>query len=116
MTHRYYGICCSNIGRVADIRTRDGRSISGKICGVTSSGVRISPVGTGISDQTKKNAVNIIGTSAMDTNEKKEGDEIFFFAPFFFPFVTIAALTIAAAATVPCYRCYRRPYYRRPYY
>lgn len=113
MAHRYYHICSSNIGRVATIRTYDGRVYSGRIGRVTESHVYFTPVGGGISGKDNKK-LKKIAKNAVASEKGDKGSEIFFF---FFPFAAIAALTFAAAAT-PFYGFGfgRRPFGRRRFY
>lgn len=120
MSHRYHHICQQNMGRVAQFRMHDGHCYTGRISRVTSSGVHLTPVhGTGISERIEMNKIgvsshSILGSRALDHKKNKNGESVFFFFPFFIPFLAIAGLTFvgAAAATAPFYA--RRRVARRP--
>lgn len=77
MSHRYYHVCCSNIGRAVEIRMKDGRICRGIISHVTNTQVFLRPLGRSISGngQQKK------GENAVQTGKssiKEHGNEIIF--------------------------------------
>lgn len=98
MTHRYYHMCSSNIGRVATIRTYDGKEYCGRISRVTGTHVYLTPVGRGISDKDEKE-FKTLAKHAVSSKKDEKGSEVQFFFPFVIPLAAIAALTFAAAAT-----------------
>lgn len=112
MPQNYYSMCRANIGRVCDISTTDGRRISGRIAGVTPTGVQLTPLGSGISEEKDSNSKTVKGIQAVDSKHTKEGNEVLFFFPFFIPFAAITALAFAAAATPFFGFGFRRPFRR----
>jgi hypothetical protein len=110
MAHPYYRMCCDNIGKVACIRSVDGRVFSARINGVTPTHIHLSPVGRGIEGERQEES-KIAAKTADATLEKKEGSEVLFFFPFFFPLASIAAIAFAAAARPYGYGYGRRRFY-----
>ncbi|EGL82733.1 hypothetical protein CathTA2_1741 [Caldalkalibacillus thermarum TA2.A1] len=115
MTHRYYHLCRANIGRIAYIRTRDGRRITGRVDRVTPTHVYITPFGHGVSLEQKVEEGTPDAKHAITTTSKEKGEEVlFFFFPVAIAFAAIAAIAFAAAFSP--FVGFRRPFFRRPFF
>lgn len=93
---RYYRICCANVGKIARIRTRDGRDFTGRIVRVTPRHVHLVPMGRRISG-TELGKKHPPAVTAETTKKKESGSEILFF-PFIVPLAAIIGLTIIGTA------------------
>jgi hypothetical protein len=93
MAHQHYNYCCSNIGRVVNIRSHNGRVYTGRISRVTHSDVYLAPLGGGIAGNNKKE-LQSLAKNAVAEKENEKADGIFF-SLFAIPFLTIAAIAAA---------------------
>ncbi|WP_188622960.1 hypothetical protein [Caldalkalibacillus thermarum] len=117
MAHRYYHLFRANIGRIAYIRTRDGRRITGRVVRVTPTHVYITPFGHGVSLEQKVEEGTPDAKHAITTTSKEKGEEVWcFFFAVAIALAAIAAIAFAAAFFPFAFVGFRRPFFRRPFF
>lgn len=110
---KYYTICRNNIGKKAQISTRDGRSYTGIISRVTKESVFLNQLGQRIAGKKERSSLTEKAKTAIGTTVKPKGQQILF--PGIIPLAAITGLTVIG--TAPFYGGYGgfyRPF--GPYY
>lgn len=101
MSHQYYHICRSNIGKAVEIRMIDGRICRGIISRVSNSHVYLSPLARSISGSGKQEKGTNAVKTAVKTDQKEYGTPILGYGGYGGFGIGLALGAIAALAFLP---------------